>query len=241
MDFLSASRFLDATRGRHIAATGQYRRFVNATPGSGILLNAATSFSATAASVIIQNTAPASSNVFLFPDFLKLIVTVASTESGAGALNYVGALDTKLRYSSGGTQVVTPGTLANNNGPASAHPDFLQQKAYQSQAAVFVGALVANAESGAATRIERGQFKTAAATPLCVVGDEYTLTFGPGEDVGAGFSKIGTTSSIYRQNAGIVGIGPQGSLVIHTFCPNQTTGVTVELAGGIWELSAYPA
>ncbi|HKR55871.1 MAG TPA: hypothetical protein VJS20_06190, partial [Gemmatimonadales bacterium] len=196
-------------------------------------------FSATAALLEIQNTAPAGSNVWVCPDYIKLTVSVADVTSAAGSFNAVFSLDSKLRYASGGTQIVTPGTYANNYGPMQTlRTGPGANLSHLPQAAVFLGALVLNAESGNVVRSSRCVAKVGAAANLSPVGDEYVFTFGQGEDVGAGFAKTGTTAAIYRENVGQKAIGPQSSMALHFWCPNITTGLTVELDAAWFEVTA---
>jgi len=237
MDALTNAKFLQASGARWGASQGWYYKAINATPGTGIVSATTAAFSATAALVEFQNTAPAASNVFSFPDYVKLIVSVADVESAAGSFNLVTALDNKLRYSSGGTQVVLPGTYANNYGPAQAQRTGAANiVANGPQTAVFAGALVLNAESATVVRTARSVVKVGGATNFGVVGDEFVFTFGSGSDAGAGAAKTGTTAAIYRQNLGFQSIAPQSSLAMHFWCPNITTGVTVELDVGWYEM-----
>jgi hypothetical protein len=236
MDALTNTKFLAASLGRWGASQGWYYKAINATPGTGIVSATTTAFSATAALVEFQNTANTGSNVFSFPDYVKLIVSVADVESAAGSLNVVASIDNKLRFSSGGTQVVLPGTYANNYGPVQAQrigPANIVTNGPQT--AIFAGALVLNAESGNVVRTARSVVKVGGATNFGVVGDEYILTFATGNDAGAGSAKTGTTAAIYRQNLGFASIAPQSSLALHFWCPNITTGVTVEVDVGWFE------
>jgi hypothetical protein len=237
MDALTNAKFLQASVARWGASQGWYYKAINATPGTGIVSATTASFSALAALVEFQNTAPATSNVFVFPDYVKLIVSVADVESAAGSLNIVVALDNKLRYASGGTQIVTPGTYANNYGPVNAQRTGAAVIVPNGpQTALFAGALVLNAESATVIRSARSVAKVGGATNFGVVGDEFLFTFGPSNDAGAGSAKTGTTAAIYRQNLGLQSIAPQSSLAMHFWCPNITTGVTVEVDAGWWEM-----
>lgn len=242
MDYLRAAPLIDSTRGRWGASQGWYYQGMTPTPGTGIISALTTAFSGTAALFEMQNTAPAGSNVYLLPDYVKLTVSVADVTSAAGSFNAVWSLDNKLRYSSGGTQIVTPGTYANNYGPMQTGRIGVAANLQKlPQAAVFLGALVLNAESVNVVRSSRCVAKVGAAANLSPVGDEYVFTFGIGEDVGAGFAKSGTTAAIYRENVGQKAIAPQGSLALHFWCPNITTGLTVELDAAWFETTADPA
>lgn len=243
MDFLSAQLKIDGTRARWYASQGSYFKATNATPGTGIVVSSTQqTFSATKGMLCLQNTAPANSNVFLFPDHIRLTVSVVDV--AATSFQYVIASDSILRYSSGGTQIVTPGTYASNNGPMNAlragpAPNI---KPFGPQGALFFGDLTYAAESGNVVRGARGCMKSNAA-PLTQVNDEFLWSFAPSEDVGAGQSKAGAASNptIFRQNVGSFGIGPQCSMVFNTWAPAVTTGPTFELEVGWYELAAYPA
>jgi hypothetical protein len=251
MDALTSAKFLAGTQGRWLASQGPYFKAISPTIGTGQLGPTATAFAATTSAFLcIQNTAGAGSNVFVYPDLARFLVSVADVVSAGSSLQYALVLDQALRYSSGGTQLVTPGTYANNNGPTQssrigATPlggQATGAKSYGPQAAIFAGALVLTAESANAVRIGRGIIKVAAASPVCVVADEYFFSFSNSYDSGAGQSKIGTTAAIYRQNPGLVGgIGPQGSLALHLWEANQTTAPTLETDIGWWEAPSYPA
>lgn len=240
MDYLSAQLKVDATRARWWACQGSVFRAVNPTPGTGIVISSTQqAFSATSGMLCLQNTAPVNSNVFLFPDYLRLTATVADVASTS--FQYVISSDGKLRYSSGGTQIVTPGTYANNNGSINA-ARIIGANPYASvgpQGALFFGALTLNAESSTVVRGARGCIKSG----LTQVNDEFLWSFSPGEDVGAGQAKVAAaaTPTIYRQNVGPWAIAPQASMVFNTWCPAVTTGATFELEFAWFELPGWPA
>jgi hypothetical protein len=250
MDALTSAKFLAGTQGRWLASQGQYFKTISPTIGTGQLQPAATAFSATSAGFLMQNTAPAGSNVFLFPDLLRLLTSVVDVTSAAGTLQYVISIDNILRYSSGGTQLVTPGTYANNNGPTQtsrigATPLGGQAsgaKSYGPQAAVFAGAIVTAAESTNVVRVARGLAKQGAGTAVMALGDEVIFAFSNSYDGGSSSTKVGTTAAIYRQSPGLVGgIGPQGSMILHLWETLETTPPTFETDFGWWEAPAYPS
>jgi hypothetical protein len=241
MDALTNAKFLAASTARWGASQGWYYKAINATPGTGILGPAQATFSATSAILEMQNTAPSGaggSNVFAFPDYVRMFVTVADASGAGSSFQYVVSIDNKLRFASGGTQIVLPGTYANNYGAVQAQrigPANIVSNG--PQLAIFAGAVVLNAESANVVRTGRGAFKQTAASPVASVNDEYVLTFGSSADQGAGSSKLGavTTPTTYRQNVGVHGIAPQSSLAVHWFFSGATTGVTVEFDIGWWE------
>lgn len=238
MDALTSAKFLQATVSRWAAAQGYYYKAVNATPSTGIIASSTQqTFVATKGLFCIQNTAPATSNVFLFLDYLKLLVTVADVASTS--VQYLGVLDNTLRYSSGGTQLVTPGTAASNNGPTNTRRRLVGTIP---QAAIFYGDLTFAAEGSQVVRCARGAIKAGAAN-ITQPNDELYFGFGPSADAGAGSSKTSaaTTPTIYRQNLGMVSIAPQGSFVLNLWQPAVTTGFTAEVEVGWWELPADPA
>lgn len=239
MDFLSSSLRVDGTRARWFAAQGSTFRAVNPTPGTGIQISSSQqTFSATKGFLCLQNTAPIGSNVFLFPDYIRLLATAADVASTS--IQYLIASDNKLRYSSGGTQIVTPGTYANNNGPLNAlRAAGTPYASTGPQGALFFGDLTFAAEGSTVVRGARGCMKTG----LVQVNDELLWSFAPSEDVGAGSAKVAAaaTPTLFRQNVGAWPICPQGSMVFNTWCPAVTTGATFELEVGWFELAAYPA
>jgi hypothetical protein len=244
MDSLTLAKFLGGTGGRWLASQGCYHKFVNAAPGTGIISDVQTGFVATKALIVMQNTAPANSNVFCIPEYLKFLVTVVDASGAGASFQYAFAEDSILRYASGGTQVVLPGTYANNYGPTNAlRIGPANIKSSGPQTAVFMGALTTAAESGNVVRVARGAIKQTAASPVAAVNDEYYFSFGLVADAGAGSTKLGAvaTPAIYRQNVGIQPIAPQSSLVMHFWFAGAATGVTMEVEGAMYEVPAYPA
>jgi len=242
MDALTALRYLEATRGRWGAAQGQYFKATTPTPGTGILLNPRTSFSDNAATLLVMNSAPANSNVYLIPDYIRLSVSVVDAISAGSEFDFVATLDPTLRYSSGGTQIVTPKTYASNNGPvnslrAGPAPNI---GPYGPQASVYMGSVTLAAASGNLIHSSRGVMKTGTTTAIAVVGDEYNFSFSTGVD-GAGSAKAGSAATAYRLNLGPHVIAPQSSLALIFWCVNLTTAPTCELDMGWWEVPAYPA
>lgn len=237
MDALTSAKFLQATVSRWAAAQGYYYKAVNATPGTGIIGSTQQTFSATSGLFCMQNSAQVNSNVFLFPDYLKLLVSVVDTT--ATAFQYLGVVDNTLRYSSGGTALVTVGTAAANNGPMNTRR---RVTGSLPQAAITYGALTLAAEGSQVVRQSRGCVKANVA-PFSQVNDEYYFAFGPSADAGAGAAKTAaaSTPSVYRQNVGMVSIAPQGSFVFNAWFPAITVGFTAEVEVGWWEVPADPA
>jgi hypothetical protein len=237
MDALTSSKFLSATLARWAAAQGYYYKAVNATPSTGIISSIQQTFSATSGLFCIQNSAPATSNVFLFPDYLKLLVSVVDTT--ATAFQYLGVVDNTLRYSSGGTALNTVGTAAANNGPMNTRRRVVGTLP---QASLTYGALTLAAEGSLVVRQSRGCVKANVA-PFSQVNDEYYFAFGSSADAGAGSAKTAaaSTPSVYRQNLGMVSIAPQGSFVLNAWFPAITVGFTAEVEVGWWEVPADPA
>jgi len=237
MDALTSAKFLQATVSRWAAAQGYYYKAVNATPSTGIISSTQQTFSATSGLFCMQNTAQVNSNVFLFPDYLKLLVSVVDTT--ATAFQYLGAVDNTLRFSSGGTALTTVGTAASNNGSMNTRRRIAGSLP---QAAITYGALVLAAEGSQVVRQSRGCVKANAA-PFSQVNDEYYFAFGPSADAGAGSAKTSAaaTPTVYRQNVGMVSIAPQGSFVFNAWFPAITVGFTAEVEVGWWEVPADPA
>jgi hypothetical protein len=238
MDALTNAKFLQASAARWGASQGWYYKAINGTPSTGIISAAQTTFSATSALLCMQNTAPTGSNVFTFPDYVRFLVSIVDASGAASAFQYVIAIDDQLWYASGGTQVVTPGTYASNNGPVQAlRTGADQMPTYGPQTAIFVGALTLNAATTEVVRTGRGSLKQTAASPVAAVNDEYIFTFSPSSD-SSGSAKLGAvaTPAIYRQNVGIHSIAPQTSLAMPFWFSGATTGVTVEVDIGWFEM-----
>src|SRR5690349_25015195 len=117
MDSLTSQKFLAGTLGRRLASQGCYFKAINATIGTGIASSTTQAVSATSALFLIQNQAPTGSNVFVFPDYLKLLVSAADV--AGTSFQYYCSLDNKLRYASGGAQRVTHGAYTFNDGPSN--------------------------------------------------------------------------------------------------------------------------
>ena len=237
MDALTNAKFLAGTQGRWLASQGQYFKAMNGTPGTPITGPTTTAFSTTAALFEVENSAPTGSNVFLYPDYVKLLIAGADTTTAASQFNYVGVIDPILRFSSGGFQPISPEAgpvnvlRMNNQSGLITMP----------QANWHFGAVVLNTAGANRLIMARGQAKTGQTTNLAVVGDEFYFSFSPGYDVGAGAAKTGTTATIYRQNLGVVCVPPQSSFALLTWFPNLTAAFTFELEAAWFELPSYPA
>jgi len=237
MDALTNAKFLAGTQGRWIASQGQYFKAMNGTPGSAITGPTTTSFSTTAALFEVENSAPANSNVFVYPDFVKLTIVGVDTTTAASTFNYCGVLDPILRFSSGGFQPISPETgpvnvlRMNNQGGAGTMP----------QANWHFGAIVLNTAGTNRLIMSRGVAKVGQTTALTVAGDQYYFSFSPAYDVGAGAALSGTLPAIYRQNLGVVCVPPQSSFALLTWYPNLTAAFTFELEAGWFEMPSYPA
>lgn len=242
MDALTEARMIARTQGRWGAAQGQYFKAVNPTIGTGITGPAAQSFTTAANLLTIWNQAPATSNVFVFPDYIKTLVTVVDT--GGTALQYAVSLDIIKLYSSGGTIITDRvGVQASASGPVNVLRQLPTSNptwpGFGAQAQIAFGAITTVA--GGILTVARGVMKAATAAPVTVVNDEYIWTFNSSLESSGTSSKLGTTAAVYRDNVGIVCIPPQGSMALRLWVPAITVGATFEVEVGWWEVPAYPA
>lgn len=211
---IASGGFLESPRyGR--ASAGQYYRATNPTFGTGIAAGIVTGYVATTPLLIIQN--PAASPVKIYLDYIKLMNTVAGATSTQAHMGVV--LDTILRYTSGGTQ------LAGNNVNTGAPNN--------SQAQIYIGALVAAAASANVRLLGRDIIKTQAA-PCWVVGDEVFIK-AENNDTPAGATN-GAATAIYPAPCGPIIIAPGHSFVLHQWnIANATTAPSWEVEVGYWE------
>ena len=211
---VASGGFLESPRyGR--ASLGQYYRATNPTFGTGIAAGIVTAFVATTPLLIIQN--PAASTVKVYLDYIKLMNTVAGATSTQAHMGI--ALDTILRYSSGGSQ------LTGNNVNTGV--------ANNSQATIQFGALTAAAASANVRLLGRDIIKTQAA-PCWVVGDEVFIK-AENMDTPAGATN-GAATAIYPAPCGPIIIAPGHSFLLYQWnIANATTAPSWEVEIGYWE------
>jgi len=206
--------------------------WANGTPDTGILVNPDQAFSGTKGMFCIQNEAPLGtqgdngSPLMVVPSWFTLSCTVISAADTSARL--YGVVDSKLRYSSGGSQLIAPefgykradfnGTVAGAL-PAKAGPF----------ARVQFGNLTFTAASALKQNINSRIFKTQA-TPQWNLGDQVTFIFASPRTSGQALNAAAAASSIVVY-LGAVALPPQSSYTLHYWAPAQTTAPTFEIDG----------
>ncbi len=215
---VDAAGFQDVGMATHsYADQGGTWRAVNATFGTGIAYAIQTAFSSTAAFAIIRNTA-GGGGVRLFPDYIRLILTVVPPS--ATQMQYALAVEGANRYTSGGTTLA-----AGNVNTASAQA---------ASASVIVGAPAIAAAGGTVRYIARGVARSA----IPVVNDEYLWSFGEADAAGSNTGFGGTTAQRIAIPCPPVVLGPGAnhSMLLHLWFPgNITTAPSFECEVGWWE------
>jgi hypothetical protein len=237
MDALTEARMIARSQGRWGASQGSYFKCLGAAVGTGTASSLQQTFSDTSAIFLMENGAPATSNVYSYPDYFRIVVT--SPDTAGTDFQVSGLVDTTIRYISGGQRQTGVGQ-SNVSGPVNV--SLAQTAGHQQQTAVAAGALVLVAASIKRVALSRAIVKKNAAAPIGVAGDEFLFTFNASlESQGTG-SKAGTTAANYRENLGIVCIPPQGSFALNAwFTAALTAGFTFEWEAGWWELASFPA
>lgn len=243
MDVFNTMKYASLTNGNYAGMEGSYMKAVNQVWGTGILSSTQQTFSATSALLILQNgllglykgagkvaTALGEGSTFVVPDFFRM--TIVTADAAATSMQWAIAMDTTLRYVSGGQQPTAPALACNN-------PLVAGNVGYAPKGNVFVGNLVASAESANVIHVGRGSTKTVTTAPLFQAGDEVLFAFGNMASAvqgtkGGGVS--GTNPANYRSSVAACGAPPQGSIVLHAWFPAITTGVTFEYEVGWWEI-----
>jgi hypothetical protein len=243
MDVFNTQKYASLTNGNYAGVEGSYMKATNQVWGTGVLSSTQTTYSATSAILVLQNTLTGlykgagkvatvlgEGSTFVVPDFFRM--TIVTADAGMTSFQWAVAEDSILRYSSGGQQPVAP-ALACNNVLASGNPG------YAPKGNVFVGNLVCAAESTNVIHVGRGSNKTVTTAPLFLAGDECMFAFGNMASAvqgtkGGGTS--GTNPANYRSSVAACGAPPQGSIVLHAWFPGATTGVTFEYEVGWWEI-----
>jgi len=200
--------------------------WANGTPDTGIIVNADQTFSNTKACFMIQNEAPLGSSITVAPKWFTLSCTVADV-AGTSARLY-GVVDSKLRFSSGGSQLIAPefgykrpdlNGVAAGSVPAIPGPF----------ARVQFGNITVAAPSGNKQNVNSRIIKTQA-TPQFNVGDQVTFVFGRPVTSGQPLNAAAAASHVVVY-LGAVSLPPQTSYVLHYWEPAQTTAPTFEIDG----------
>jgi hypothetical protein len=195
-------------RKSHVLADeGSY--FVANNGSTAVNANIGTAFSATLASVLIQNL---SLTQRLFLDYIARNVVVGTTQaSGASFTAYALVLDTIQRYSSAGTQITPLSPSMERPNPTGI-------------AAIYTGPVV-TAAAGAAARTVIGQRNmrpASSATVITLAGDMIFLNFGGVEQYESGSITVLNPSIIPHACPPVV-LGPNQSLLLHTWQQGSTT------------------
>ena len=247
MDALNKIRVEEEMRGRWHVAGGRYYKAMTGTPGgAGHTVTVNTTFSSTSAIFEMENPnqiypnsaggAPPSianaaqdpygqGSIFLYPHYLRM--TIVTSDTNGTSIQWVGVLDPKLRYSSGGFQPISPEYGSEN-------VLVMNQVGYAPTAGIHVGAVTLNAAGANRLIMGRGVMKANAAAPIAVVNDEYLFTFGNMENV-SGALKTGTTPAQFVQSLGPVCVPPQSSFAILAWYPALTVGFAFDFEFGWWE------
>jgi hypothetical protein len=216
------SAVMSVVRKAHLLADeGSYFTIHN--NQTGVTTNNGTSFSATAPFLIVQNGNSVASGLRVYLDYLALVTTTAgSAASGASSINAAVAIDSALRFSSGGTTLGAPQGVN-------------MDQSLVSNVTCYVGAVTASAASGAARtlcgfRILR---PTVSATVLDVLGEQKYCNFGNVEG-GQGSFTLANANLITNTFPAVV-IGPQSSALFYIWT-TSTTPVTPQYAPeiGLW-------
>lgn len=181
----------------------------NPTIGTGISASIQTSYAATNGLLNIRNNAGAG-GVRIYPLWLRLICT--TVPASATSAQIAVAIDSSIRYSSGGTQI----TALNNANMDSART---------SSAVLWFGALTLNAASGNQRIVGRSML----ASVIPVALDEYIIFFGP---YGGDFGTLGGTTATRRTLSSVpIVLGPNANhnMSLHAWYPaNATTAAQFE-------------
>ena len=208
-----------------LAGRGSYYTARNATPGTGIALNAAvTAFAATNGFFVFNNTSPTLS---VYLDYLKLILTAATTAVVSVDLLFVADFVTRNPSTAANGTALAP---TSNSGTAKSAALAIQ--AFNAAGAMTIPAAGANAFSVSRVHVPTG---------LHVVGDELRIQFGESVGPGTGGLTGATRTSasapggFVAQSAPIV-IPPLGWLVCHRWSLTEAGAPSYEYEIGWNEL-----
>ena len=211
----------DVSGGRSTPTTDTGGTFVatNPTPGTGIISATPITLAAAATvpSMVVYNGNAPNSNTNIYPLYLKLVETAAST--GGTQLNFQFHLDVIDRYVSGGT--VLPGQNTLSGSPVL------------SKAVIAFGAL-----TGAAVQADKfisGNLRCRVGL-IDILGDKLEFTWGsPSLSLSIPFQTVATIGN-YQFGLQACAIQPGHSMVFTIWQPTTfTTGVTYELEFGYLE------
>lgn len=200
---ISSKEWVSADEGSYYTAVS--------VPGTGIIGHAApTTFDATKPYFLLYN----GGQNRIYPQFLRLHVTVAST--AASRVQFTTVVDQGNRYSSAGTPI-TPKNVNMDN-------------TFSSGASIYQGAVVATAASASVRTLDHNVFRGT----IDIVEDVYELVFGASDGGGMGGSRVATVGDFARLAPPVV-VGPGQSLLVHQWAASQSTGPTLQLTFGYIE------
>lgn len=208
-----------------LADEGSYFTAGVATPGTGITMAAAvTAFSDTNGFFVIKNNASPASGKRLYMDYIKLIVTAATT--AVQSVDFVAKVDYIVR---------SPSTAANGTTltPVNVNGD----EGGASEATVIAFANAGAMTIPAASASARVAGRAHAATGLHFAGDEIVVQFGATERSStAGLTAVRASgpSRTVCDMPPIV-LGPQQTLVIHRWSLTEAAAIAYEYDLGWWE------
>ncbi len=202
------------------ADQGNYFTFTNPTVGTGLVSGVVTSQADTTPLLIIKNANSVLSGVNIYPDFLKLVVSVVGVGHTIPYMSLkIDRSQSVSRYTSGGTQL-TPQNSSTGAGNISGNGQ------------VYFGAITA-AAAGTGALLASHRIKGA----IEVVLDSFTFDFGAAEQQPQnGLVDNTTTISHAIFNMPPVVIGPQQTMLIHYWGASMSTGTTFFVNGGYTEV-----
>lgn len=207
-------------KNHRYAQGGRYFMATNPTPGTGIISGVVTSLADTTPYILVRNNNSVASGINIYPDFLRLHVTVVGIGHTSPKLTL--KLDTAqgTRTATGGSTITPVGT---GNGTATATT---------TNAQIFAGAITAGA-AGSAVLIDTFQLASA----IEVVNDTWTVDFGcPTASMKTALADNSTTITHGYFPAPPICIGPQQVMTIHLWAASMSTGITAQLSLGYIEV-----
>lgn len=204
-------------KNHRYSQSGKYFMATNPTPGTGIISGAVTALADTTPYIVVKNNNTVLSGICIYPDFLRLHVTVVGVGHTSPKLTV--KLDTSqsvTRYTSGGS-TITPVSTGGSG---------------LTNAQVFVGAITA-AAAGNAVIVDTFQLASA----IEVVNDTWTVDFGcPTASMKTALADNTTTITHGYFPTAPVCIGPQQHLTIHLWAASMGTGITLQPSLGYIEV-----
>ncbi len=214
-------------KNHRYAQAGAYFMATNPTPGTGIISGVVTSLADTTPVLLVRNNNAAGSGICIYPDFLRLHVTVVGIGHTSPKLSLkLDSSQITSRYTSGGS-TITPvssggGSVAVAGGSGTVA---------STQAQVYFGAITA-AAAGAAVLIDTFQLASA----IEVVNDTWTVDFGsPTGSIKTALADNSTTITHGYFPTAPICIGPQQTMTAHLWAASMSTGITCQFSFGYLE------